>query len=322
MTSDFLLLDGAIGHILKANREIQSIATEFSLPFENSFALAAVANAVHPEIVADAHRAYVDAGADAITTNTFACTRWALRHIDREEEAIELAVAGARIARRIADTADRRVLVLGSLPPLEESYKVSGRTQLELHQPEYKDLARALSPYVDAFLCETMSTVSEALAAATAAATTSQGQPWWVSFTLRDSRQAVLRSGETLKDALEKVSKIEGMEAALVNCCAPEAVTSAMPVLSQHVPEGVRFGGYPNAFRETTSAWLLEGSSGGEEALVEPPREEYDDNGILRPAALSEHCKEWLVAGASVLGGCCGSGPQHIAELALLKQQT
>jgi S-methylmethionine-dependent homocysteine/selenocysteine methylase len=319
VASDVIVLDGAVGHLLKS-KGVESLVRGLEVPYDKLFVAGALANAERPELVTAVHEAMIDAGADIITTNTFGCTQWALECIGRGEEARELAIAGARLAREAADHAQRPVLVAGSLPPLEESYRVEGRMEFELMQPEYKELAAALTPYVDLFLCETLSTSAEGMAAASAAYSIAPSMPWWVSFTVQDNRKALLRSGERLKDALRSVARIPGMEAALVNCCCPQAVTAAIPTLLETVPEGARVGGYPNAFRKTTSAWLGEGEGGSSEGDIERlPAEEYDADGILLPRALRRHAGEWVGLGATVVGGCCGTGPEHIVQLKGLK---
>jgi methionine synthase I (cobalamin-dependent) len=58
--------------------------------------------------------------------------------------------------------------------------------------------------------------------------------------------------------------------------------------------------------------WISGGSSAG---TVSPPAEEYDAQGIILPEAYAQHAKRWIDAGARVVGGCCGVGPAHIAEL-------
>jgi S-methylmethionine-dependent homocysteine/selenocysteine methylase len=64
------------------------------------------------------------------------------------------------------------------------------------------------------------------------------GKPVWVSFTLEDSTRCCLRSEETLAAAVQSISQHAHLAAVLVNCCAPDAVTAAIPVLKQHVPDG------------------------------------------------------------------------------------
>ena len=91
-----------------------------------------------------------------------------------------------------------QVLVAGSLPPLRESYQASGLQAFEEMQPQYHLLAGLLKPHCDLLLCETLATVTEGLAAASAAS--ASGLPFWVSWTKEDSTErSLLRSGEALQ---------------------------------------------------------------------------------------------------------------------------
>lgn len=124
------------------------------------------------------------------------------------------------------------------------------------------------------------------------------------------------------------VVTLPGLQALLVNCCSPQAVAAALPRLRAAVPAGLRVGGYANGFATTTSEWLAgssgsggeadeAGAAGGEDlaAFTSPPREEYDDQGLILPEAYARHTLAWRSAGASIVGGCCGVGPAHIARM-------
>jgi len=106
------VLDGGVGHLLKS-RGIQTLCPD--LAFDDLFVAGSVANVKRPELVEQVHREYIEAGADVITTNTFACTKWNLAKVGMEGEALEMAIAGARIAREVASSASRPVLVAGTL---------------------------------------------------------------------------------------------------------------------------------------------------------------------------------------------------------------
>ena len=157
------------------------------------------------------------AGADVLTTNTFSCTEWSLGHISKADLQQELVEAAGQLAHAAANEAStaaaggqassgngsgsasgRQVLVAGSLPPLQESYQASGLQAFEEMQPQYHLLAGLLKPHCDLLLCETLATVTEGLAAASAAS--ASGLPFWVSWTIGDSGdRSLLRSGEPLQ---------------------------------------------------------------------------------------------------------------------------
>ncbi len=153
-----------------------------------------------------------------------------------------------------------------------------------------------------------MSSASEGYAAASAAART--GKPVWVAWTLHEDRSGRLRSGETIATAAAALAglPISGM---LANCCAPESITAAM---EQLVATGLPFvGGYANTFSPIADDWMLTGDNETDGTLA--LRDDLD------PAAYAAHAARWLAAGATVIGGCCGTRPAHIACLRDLLQQ-
>jgi S-methylmethionine-dependent homocysteine/selenocysteine methylase len=134
-----------------------------------------------------------------------------------------------------------------------------------------------------------------------------------VSFSLEDSPAARLRSGEPIAAAVAPLLKHPHLAALLLNCCAPAAVSAALPALRAASPPALRLGVYANGFKTTTSEWL----SGGRGPRLEADAADYDAaTGIISPAAYARHAAAWRTAGASVVGGCCGVGPEHIAAVA------
>ncbi len=173
---------------------------------------------------------------------------------------------------------------------------------MEEIEPLYKEQAEILAPHVDLLLCETMSSVAEGKAAARAACHT--GKPVWVAWTLHEDRSGRLRSGETIPEAVASLSDLP-VEGFLVNCCAPESVTKVMPLLAE---SGARWiGGYANSFEPVPEDWTLDGASETDGLLS--LRVDLD------PESYARHCADWLRAGATVIGGCCGIRPAHIAKM-------
>ncbi len=146
-----------------------------------------------------------------------------------------------------------------------------------------------------------MSTSEEARAAATAAC--ESGKPVWVSWTLLESLgedgRARLRSGETITEAITALNGLD-VNGLLVNCSTPEVTTAAMPELAR---DGRPFGGYANAF----SADLSQYDPGETVEVIENRTD-------LNPQAYAVHVQSWVEAGATIVGGCCQTGPAHIAE--------
>jgi homocysteine S-methyltransferase len=91
----------------------------------------------------------------------------------------------------------------------------------------------------------------------------------------------------------------------LANCCAPESITNAMPLLKQTGLPHV--GGYANTFQPIPEDWDLTGDQKSDGFL--DLREDLD------PETYAAHAEDWLKAGATAIGGCCGTRPIHIARL-------
>jgi S-methylmethionine-dependent homocysteine/selenocysteine methylase len=247
-----------------------------------------------PETVTAAHRDFVDAGADVITTNTYATTQ---RRFPDRARWRTLNETAARLARDAASAAGRSVYIAGSLPPLNGSYRpdrVGDPAELER---EYREQAGVLAAHVDLLLCETMSTAGEAAAAARGAV--AAGLPVWVSWTLLDDGSGNLRSGETIAAAVDAIGDLP-VQAFLVNCSIPESVGAAVAELRTLANRP--YGAYANAFEPIAVG-------------VDDGRDLPNARSDLDPPTYAARVNDWLAAGARIVGGCCEVGPAHIAEL-------
>jgi S-methylmethionine-dependent homocysteine/selenocysteine methylase len=196
----------------------------------------------------------------------------------------------------------KNAVIAGSLPPLRGSFRPDRVGRIHEIEPLYREQADLLAPYVDLFICETMSTAAESLAAARAASTT--GKPVWVAWTLDELQPGKLRSGETLRAAYQLIAELP-VSGLLANCCPPERVTDAMPDLSQ--PGFKYVGGYANTFAHIPGDWDLDGDKATDGFL--------DLRTDLDPESYAAYAAKWLAGGATVVGGCCGTRPAHITHL-------
>jgi S-methylmethionine-dependent homocysteine/selenocysteine methylase len=284
-------------------RELERSGAPFRQPEWSALALMEA-----PGTVARAHEAFVRAGAAVITTNSYALVPFLIGAQRFREEGPRLADLAGRLARQAADAAPG-VLAAGSLPPVFGSYRPE-LFRPDLAQAHLSVLVGGLAPHVDLWLAETQSSLAEAEAAARAVQGT--GKPLWVSFTLRDDaapavgpgpgRQPQLRSGEAVRDAAHLAVRL-GAEAMLFNCSRPEVMGPALVAAGAAEP-GLRLGVYANAFADSQDA----GGAANEtisaiRADLDPPR--YCDWAI-----------GWVESGATIIGGCCGIGTEHIRHLA------
>lgn len=289
-----VILDGGMG------RELQRRGAPFRQPEWSALALTEA-----PEAVIAVHAAYIDSGAQVITSNSYAVVPF---HIGAERFAREgeaLAATAGQLARQAADANGANVLVAGSLPPLFGSYRpdlFDAERASQILQP----LVRGLSEHVDLWLAETQSSIVEARTIR--AGLPADGKPFWLSFTLQDEdidETPRLRSGEPVADAARAAAEL-GAATLLFNCSQPEVIGAAIDAARAVFAElGVEIsvGAYANAFPpQPKDATANDG--------LDELREDLDPEGYQQWAA------NWVQRGATHIGGCCGIGPEHIAVLA------
>ncbi len=253
-----------------------------------------------PDLVVETHLDYIRAGARIITTNTYSTVPSYLASAGLEGAYLELTRLAGELARRAVDLSGQEVLVAGSLPPLSESYRPDLVPPDDQARPIYAALAAELQPYVDLYLCETMSSAREARNAAIEAkqAAAGQQQQVFVSWTLNEKAGDGLRSGETVEEAFDNVADLD-LDAFLFNCTSAEAITQGLRELASLTDKTT--GGYPNRF-VVPENWTL-----GQSVV-----QDHD----ISTAAFLDGATAAMEAGASIYGGCCTVGPADIASLA------
>ena len=255
-----------------------------------------------PRLVRELHRDYIDAGADVITLASYTATPERLGRDGLGELFAPLQDAALDAARRARDEAGRAgVRIAASLPPLVASYRADTTPAHERALASYRAIVERQAEGVDLFLCETMASIAEARAAATAAL--ESGSPVWVALSVDDDLSGRLRGGEPLAEAVRALEPL-GIAALLLNCSRPEAIEAAWPALAT---ASVPIGAYANAF---TSVAALE--PGGTVAALQARTD-------LDPPAYAAHAARWIEAGASIVGGCCETTPEHVRALAALR---
>ena len=284
MSKDLTIIDGGMGGELIARGLMAS---------EGLWSAQALVD--QPDVVKGVHRDFIAAGARVIITNTYSTIPSYFAKAGMADKYLEYAKIGGEIAREVADEAGA-VRVAGCLPPLDESYRYDLVPDDDVAQPVYQALVETLTPYVDLFVCETMSCVRESLNAATAAR--ASGKPFWVAWTLHETPGQGLRSGESVTEAFQQLEPMDP-EAFIFNCSTPESIESALDELTKLTDKPV--GVYPNLLR-IPEGWTLDNE-------VQTDRREMSIEEFV------DFSMTWRSQGASILGGCCGIGPSYIQAL-------
>jgi S-methylmethionine-dependent homocysteine/selenocysteine methylase len=230
-----------------------------------------------PELLVEIHRDYAEAGAQVHTAATFRTTARALR--DTEWQATWREVAGRAVALcRQAVGGDVRVA--GSIAPLEDCFTPEATPDDETLAREHTELAGCLaSAGCDLLLVETMPTERELIAATRAAAAT--GLPVWSAITLGPEGDFF----DADSTAAARTAAIEaGAAAFLVNCTPPDRITRLLDRLPSD--DEVPLGAYGNDIFDGETGWS--------------------------PARYAEEAARWRDLGATLLGGCCGTRPEHL----------
>lgn len=283
-----LVLDGALG------TELQRRGVDTGLPLWSAHVLIE-----DPGALLRLHRDHCTAGADIITANTWRTTPRTFRRAGLPDRSAELTRLAVDLTRRARDGhPGRTILVAGSMGPLEDCY----RPDLVPPDPELNDehrlhATRLADLGVDLLMLETFGTVREVRTACAAA--TATGLEVLVSLLARPDGR--LWSGEPIADAVAALAPLR--PAAFSLNCAPARsmatlITTLRSALTTHFGAALPpIGVYANAGRE------------GEELTGEL----VEDVGPEEYALLAIR---WSRAGASIIGGCCGTRPEHCAAVA------
>ena len=262
-------------------------------------------NLTHPDVIAGIHRQYLEVGADIITTNTFSAQRISQADYHMEEQARQMALAGARIARQCADefaSPDKPHFVAGSIGPTNKTCSMSpdvsnpALRELDydtLFDAYYEEADALIEGGVDALLIETVFDTLNAKVAIDASLHAMQRRgrevPLMVSMTVSDLAGRTL-SGQTLDAFLASMSPYPLFSVGL-NCSF--GATQMIPYLRQLARKAPYYiSAYPNA--------------GLPNALGL-----YDETPESMAPKMGEMVDEGLV---NIIGGCCGTTPEFIAR--------
>jgi len=273
----FLVLDGAMGTQLFARGLVSGGSPE-------------AWNVEHPERVQSVHQAYVDAGSDVILTNSFGGTRYRMKLHEMQDRVVELNRAAARNARAAADAADRPVLVAGSMGPTGELLVPMGNMTYEQCRAAFAEQAQGLiEGGVDVLWVETMSDLNEVKAAVEGARAVSADIP--ICATMSYDTRGRTMMGVTGAVMAQELAGL-GLTAIGANCGnnLPET-EAALAEMHAAMPDLILIA------KANAGMPRFEG-----EKLV------YDGT----PEVMAAYADRVHQHGVALIGGCCGSGPEHI----------
>jgi homocysteine S-methyltransferase len=274
-----ILADGAMGTMLNAQ----------GIGFDQCFDALNLSN---PGLVAEVHRAYIEAGAQIIQTNTFGANRYKLSDHDLGDQVMQINRAGVELARRVVMATFKDVLVAGDVGPLGVRLAPFGRVQPEDARQVFAEQIEALCEAgADLLILETMSDLFE-MQEAIAAAHQVCELPIVASMTFtRDDRTLLGDSPAIVAEALIQ----SGADVIGVNCSGgPAQILRILRQMHKAVPDA-KLSAMPNA------GWPER--VGGR--IMYPASPDY----------FGDYTRALREAGACLIGGCCGTTPRHITEM-------
>jgi S-methylmethionine-dependent homocysteine/selenocysteine methylase len=279
-----LLLDGGTGSELRRRGMPLSRAT-----------WSALASLTHYDLLRAIHSDYIDAGADVITTNTFATTRFVLQAAGHGDDFTLINTRAVAAAREARDIGGREVAIAGSISCLPPRFDAHAYPDESTERAAYVELAETLAEAgVDLLALEMLQEARHAPLVYEAARAV--GLPIWLGVSCRLGADATLVGFD-----FPLVPLAECLEALLA--FAPAAVNVMHSPMTAIEP----------GLREVRARWP--GPLGAYPEIGDgTPHAPHS----VSPDSLAAEACGWLANGAQIIGGCCGATPEHVRALAKL----
>ena len=251
----------------------------------------------HQKIVKDIHKEFLNAGSTIITTNNYTVVPYVLKSKNIFNQFEKLTnIAGNCAREAIIESRITNSKVAGCLPPLKLTYRpdLIEENNATAYQT-YTNIINWLDPYVDLYLAESLTSIIELNQILEA--TKHRSKPLYVSFILDDANPKQLLDKTSISELIPLVNNSH-IKAFLFNCCQPKTVTEGLDELTNLT---VEYGAYANAFKSLNNIF----NHGDFREISNDINIEYYINSV----------KDWLSKGATIVGGCCGIGPDYIHEI-------
>ena len=290
------ILDGGMG---------QELLTRGMKPNGTLWSANAVLNPDYHKLLLDTHLDFVKAGAEVIVTTTFTTRRKRLRDNNLEDKFEYLNEKAGEIALNVKKKFPN-VMIAGGLPPQNLTYEEDTRSEEEITK-DFKEQAGILNPYVDFFYFDVWSSIKEFKCGINAIKEFKK--PYLVGIHISDGTQ--LPSGEKISEIKSILD--DNLLGVMLSCVSPENYETNLDELKKlNVPFGFKLNGFVTTKPKNgyTANYLKTKGN---------PNEFLGKRKDLTPSKIFEIAKKFKEAGATIIGGCCETGPAHIEAMAKLK---
>ena len=291
------ILDGGMGQELLA-RGMKPNGTLWSAN--------ALLNEEYHKLLLDTHLDFINAGAEVIVTTTFTTRKIRLKDNQVEDKFEYLNKKAGEIALK-AKEQNPNILIAGGLPPQYLTYEADNREEDEIKDNFYSQ-AKLLNPYVDFFYFDVLSSVKEFQIAIKSIK--EFNKPYLIGAHISEGKS--LPSGEKISEIITKINH-EKLLGIILSCISPENYELNLNEIKNL---GIPFGFKLNAFVKTNPKPNYTGAYN--QSKTGNPNEFLGVREDLTPKKMSEFVKKFKNAGATILGGCCETRPEHIKEMSKL----
>ena len=292
------ILDGGMGQELLA-RGMEPNGTLWS-------ANALLQDKYH-KLLLDTHLDFINSGAEVIVTTTFTTRRMRLRDNNVEDKFEYLNTKAGEIAKKAKDL-NPHVLIAGGLPPQYLTYEADTRSDNEIRENFYEQ-AKLLDPFIDFFYFDVLSSVKEFKLAIEAIK--SFNKPYLVGAHISECVR--LPSGENISDIISKIEH-KNLLGLILSCISPENYEQNLnEIKNLGVPFGFKLNGFVTTKPNSGYTNSFKKSKTGN------PNEFLGQRKDLTPENMALIVKKFKDAGATILGGCCETRPEHIKQMAKLR---
>ena len=268
----------------------------------------------NPQAIIDAHLAYLKVGAKCIISATYQASIQGFTSLGLSVEAAEDAIKlSVELARKAVDLYHQqhpdkfKPLVAASVGPygayLANGSEYTGDYQVsdeELYQFHAKRLKILSATSADLLACETIPNQQEAKVLNQLIAL--QNKPAWVCFSCRNEQQ--ISDGNLLADTAKLLAQNDNIVAIGVNCTSPQYIPALISILRQNTSK-------QSTSKQSTNKQIIVYPNSGERFHAETKTW----HGTAEPLECANAAKEWIEAGATIIGGCCRMGPLHIEAI-------
>ena len=290
------ILDGGMG---------QELLARGMKPNGNLWSANAILNSEYHELVESTHKDFVKAGAEVIVTTTFTTRRKRLSENNIEDKFEYLNKKAGEIALKVKNEYPN-IMIAGGLPPQRLTYEEDIRSEVEITK-DFNEQARLLNEYVDFYYFDVWSSIREFKCGIEAIKEFKK--PYLIGIHISEGTK--LPSGEKISDIK---SIIDGnLLGVMLSCVSPENYEHNLEEIKKlNVPFGFKLNGFMTTKPKNgyTANYLKTKGN---------PNEFLGKRHDLTPDKFHEIAKKFKENGATIIGGCCETGPAHIKAMAKLK---